>query len=244
VRARFYLPFRDPDSGVAMLPDEEAFHAVRVLRVAAGDEVEVFDGLGGMWRARITQADRRGVGLTLGEPVAPAPELPVDLTLVAAVLKGDKMDDVVRDAAMVGVKAIQPVVTARAETSLAALARGRRGDRWQRVAVASIKQCGRAVLPLVHAPIDVADYWRQTTTGCRIVLVEPSACGGTVALYDVPAATAVELVVGPEGGWDPSELQLAREAGATLASLGGRTLRADAAPLVAVAALLSAWRML
>ena len=75
------------------------------------------------------------------------------LTLAQAVLKGDKMDDVVRDAVMMGVAAIQPIVTARSEVTRAALERGHRRERWQRVAVSSAKQCGRAVVPAVLEPV-------------------------------------------------------------------------------------------
>ena len=86
----------------------------------------------------------------------PRSELGVRLTLVVSVLKGDKMDDVVRDAVMLGVTSIRPVVSERSEIGLAAMARSSRIARWQRIAVASAKQCGRAVVPpiLDAVPLD------------------------------------------------------------------------------------------
>ena len=86
------------------------------------------------------------------------------ITLVVSVLKGDKIDDVVRDAVMLGVTSIRPVVSERSEISLAAMAKSSRIARWQRIAVASAKQCGRAVVPAIHdaAPLDW--HWTDPAT--------------------------------------------------------------------------------
>ena len=84
------------------------------------------------------------------EPWHPAPEIAIAVALVISVLKGDKMDDVVRDAVMLGVAGIRPVISERSEISLSTMAKSQRIARWQRIAVASAKQCGRAVVPVVH----------------------------------------------------------------------------------------------
>jgi 16S rRNA (uracil1498-N3)-methyltransferase len=163
------------------------------------------------------------------------------------VLKGDKMDDVVRDAVMIGATAIQPIVTTRSEATVAALERGNRCDRWSRVAVSSAKQCGRAVVPPVLDPISfdaLTDALRRLTLPePALMLVEPSAGGGAVSLPDVDAAAPREatLVVGPEGGWTPEEVERAA-AVCRLVTLGGRTLRADAMATVAIAALFAVWK--
>jgi 16S rRNA (uracil1498-N3)-methyltransferase len=112
----------------------------------------VFDGRGGEFSARIESAERGRVRLTLLQAREPVPEPGVLLTLGQAVLKADKMDEVVRDAVMLGVADVLPVVSARSETTLAALRKGRRTERWQRIAVSSTKQCGRAVVPTIHEP--------------------------------------------------------------------------------------------
>src|SRR5688500_15066037 len=105
------------DSGdeTVLLPKDEAEHLVRVLRLAPGDTVAVFDGRGLERLAKVITADRRDVRVQLLSRVDPAVEATVPLTLVQAVLKGDKMDDVVRDAVMLGVAAVQPIVTTRTE---------------------------------------------------------------------------------------------------------------------------------
>ena len=86
-------------------------------------------------------------------PREPAPEARLQVTLAQAVLKGDKMDDVVRDAVMIGATAIRPILTARTETTAAILEKGRRQERWERVAISSAKQCGRAIVPPILEPV-------------------------------------------------------------------------------------------
>ena len=242
MRPRFYVPQIDERAERVDLPEDEAEHLARVLRLGVGDEVDVFDGRGGMWRAAIVHAGKKAAAIRPLERVPAARELSVHVTLVMSVLKGDKMDDVVRDAVMLGVAAIHPVVSERAETSMAALARGSRIARWERIAVSSAKQCARAVVPAVHhaAPFDW--YWNEKTDATRLLCVEPSVVLGEVLpVHRVAKPKAVHLIIGPEGGWSVTEVAAAHESGAILMSLGARTLRADAVPLVALTALLTTW---
>ena len=239
VRARFYLPAINTD-GRGVLGGDEAGHLTRVMRLSAGAEIDVFDGRGGMFQARVEAIARDGVRVRVMGPASSAAEAAVRVTLVASVLKGDKMDDVVRDAVMMGVVGIQPIVSHRSEVSVAALARGHRIERWQRIAVASVKQCGRAVLPPVHAPLALGDWLAHRGTDPALVLTEPAA-GGGAALRAIPRSDGVELVVGPEGGWSAEESPAFAAAGLRAVSVGQRTLRADIAPLVAMAALFEAW---
>ena len=144
---RFYAPALDPGDETVALPRDEAEHLTRVLRLGVGDTVAVFDGRGHEFVARVASALRREVRVQIVSRVEPAAESGVPLTLGQAILKGDKMDDVIRDAVMLGAAAIQPIVTKRSETTVAALMRGARVERWRRVALASVKQSRRAVLP-------------------------------------------------------------------------------------------------
>ena len=224
------------------LPADEAQHLVRVLRLGVGDEVEVFDGRGRAWRAEVVQADKRSVAVRPIDVVQAAPELAVDLTLSIAVLKGDKMDDVVRDAVMLGVARVQPLVSTRTEVTLAALGRGHRLDRWQRVAVSSAKQCRRAVVPPVLEPVALDRLWTREASTLRVMCVEPSAAQNTTTPpRSVAKPAAAMVIVGPEGGWTGAEVAAAEDSGVILMSLGPRTLRADAVPIVAVTALLTTW---
>src|SRR5215470_6415014 len=114
---RFFAPTLDVGDETVALPRDEAEHLVRVLRLGVGDTVAVFDGRGHEWTARVTSVVRRDVRVQLIARIEPAAEPAVHLTLAQAVLKGDKMDDIVRDAVMLGVAAVQPLVTARTEVT-------------------------------------------------------------------------------------------------------------------------------
>jgi len=150
------------------------------------------------------------------------------------------MDAAVRDAAMLGASVVQPVVTARTETTLASLTRSRRAERWRRVAIASVKQCGRAVVPEVRDALELADYLPAETADLRLLLVEPLAKGAsTLAGVSTPQSAAV--LIGPEGGWMAEEIAAACRAGFHAITLGQRTLRADATPIAAIAVLQFIW---
>lgn len=251
VRPRFHVPGMTAATASVDVPEDEAEHLVRVLRLGVGDEVDVFDGRGGLWRAEVVQVGKHSAAVRPIEEIEAAPELDITLTLVISVLKGDKVDDVVRDAVMLGVSSIRPVISERSETSLAAMARSNRVARWQRIAVSSAKQCGRAVVPPIHDAAPMEWYWSDPSThgahhgesrSLRVMCVEPSAALGDVfPVQSIRKCPAVDLIIGPEGGWAVSEVAAAHDAGAILMSLGGRTLRADAVPIVALTALLTTW---
>jgi 16S rRNA (uracil1498-N3)-methyltransferase len=238
--ARFYVPDLKPASGVARLPTEEAHHLLKALRLEAGDIVGVFDGRGTEWRARVETASKAGVEVSLLEPV-PSPRPAVDITLVQAVLKGEPMDDVVRDATMLGIAAIQPILSAR--TTVKAATMPSAVERWRRVALASAKQCGAARLPDI-GDVTRFDEWLPQSLQGAFLLVEPSIAVAPVTirhLASAPVPSRAVLLVGPEGGWTEGEHQRATAAGCTPLSLGPMTLRAAAVPLAATAALLGIW---
>jgi 16S rRNA (uracil1498-N3)-methyltransferase len=241
---RFFAPTLDAGDEVVTLPKDEGEHLARVLRLGPGDEVAVFDGRGHEYQARVLSVLRREVRLQLLTRIEPAAELPVALTLAQAVLKGDKMDDVVRDAVMLGVAAVQPLVTRRTEVTVATLVKSARVERWRRVALASAKQCGRAVLPDIRTPLTLTTYLDDRLQGPAYMLVEPSSTAAAAPLavlrHDVRPPDAA-LLVGPEGGWAEEEWQVARARGVRLCTLGARTLRADAVPLVGLSILGFVW---
>lgn len=243
---RFFAPDagRSAAGATVPLPEDESAHARRVLRLGPGANVRVFDGEGREWRAEIAEVAKARVQVTLLEAVVPAREPRVPMTLAVAMLKGDKMDDVVRDAVMLGAAVIQPLFTGRTEVTPSVVKKGHRIERWQRIAVASCKQCGRAVVPPVRAPQELTAWLGQPPQGARLFFAEPDASAAVPVrrVHDLPAPSSAELIVGPEGGWTDGEVEAARAAGAELVSLGPMTLRADAVPLVALTALRTVWR--
>ena len=246
VLPRFLATF-DAAFDTARLDADEARHLSQVLRLRAGDEVAVFDGAGREFRARVEQIARDGAMLRLIEEQAPAPEPFVRVTLAQAALKGEKMDDVVRDAVMMGAAVVQPLVTTRTEVSLATLARARRRERWERIAISSAKQCGRAVVPQIKEPLAFDTFMPTvaplTLRATVLMFVEPGAASEAIplgALDSKPSAEAM-IVVGPEGGWTREEVA-AGVAACRVVTLGDRILRADVMGVVGLAALFTAWK--
>jgi 16S rRNA (uracil1498-N3)-methyltransferase len=235
---RFLADDVDPARGEIALAGDESHHLARVLRLKAGDEVVVFDGRGRESRAVVVRSDPRHATVRVIAALTPVREPPVPILLVQSVLKGDKMDDVIRDATMAGAAHIVPIVSARSQVRLSALERSHALDRWHRIAIASAKQCRRARLPIIDAPQSLETWLASTFDGLRVLLAEPEAADASVrslrSVLDAAVPSTVACVVGPEGGWAIEERELAVRAGCIPVSLGTMTLRADAAGLVAV----------
>jgi 16S rRNA (uracil1498-N3)-methyltransferase len=254
---RFHAPELDADSRQATLSEDEGLHLTRVMRLGVGDDVAVFDGRGREFSARVASVTRDAVRVDLLEPLPPAPEAHTALTLVQVVLKGDRMDDVVRDATMMGVSEIVPVTSDHMAVKAQALERGRPAERWRRVALASAKQCRRATLPVIHDPAPFRAWLATAVQEARLLFVEPSATKSIVQasraandgevdplrmFMDRPAPRSAALIVGPEGGWSAEEVDAGIASGCTPVTLGGLTLRADAVPVVAISLVRFAFR--
>jgi 16S rRNA (uracil1498-N3)-methyltransferase len=238
---RFLVPELGREGDRAVLPAAESHHLARVLRLVGGNRIAVFDGKGREFVARIDRSDRTAASVTLLAPLEPAAEPRVPFALVQALLKGTAMDDVVRDATMLGAATIEPVVTTHVVKKgfkPAAV------DRWQRVALASVKQCRRAVVPGV-APIQRFEDWLKSSHyELRLLFVEPSSSAEPRSLKSLmggPPPASAALVVGPEGGWNPPEIQSALAAGCTPVTLGSLTLRADAVAIAAASVFRFLW---
>lgn len=247
MNARFYAPDANESGDVIALPDDEAEHLTRVLRLKEGDALRVFNGRGRQFEAVVEQAGKAGVHVRLGNVAESAPEPRVAITLAQAVLKGDKMDDVVRDATMMGAAEIQPIISTRSEVTRASLVRGRRRQRWERIAVSSAKQCGRATVPRILDAIEFEKLIDALGTMLLplpgLMLVEPNAAAQTTPAseLDLSPKRGATVLIGPEGGWTPAEI----ERGASvcrLITVGSRTLRADAMCVVALSAFFTMWR--
>jgi 16S rRNA (uracil1498-N3)-methyltransferase len=240
---RFLVPDLDPSLAEATVKGGEAHHLTRVLRLGPGDAVAIFDGRGREFRAQVDRVAGSTVVVRLVEPMPSAHERRVSLTLAQSILKGSSMDDVVRDATMMGVTAVVPLITAHTVARRAASPHG--AERWKRVAVASAKQCRRATVPEIADPVTFELWLSRPPEGTGLLLIEPSAHRAEArpirALGALAPPASATLAVGPEGGWTGSEIEAALAAGHTAVTLGQLTLRAEAVPLAALAALTVIW---
>jgi len=212
------------------LDDNAHRHVARVLRLAVGDALTLFNGDGFDYVGEIGFCDRRTTRVRILSREAPGNESPLHLTLFAALLKGEAMDRVMQKAVELGVSRIVPVAAARSEALPAGERRDKKLAHWQGVIIASAMQCGRAVLPALDeitplaAVLDAAD-------GLRWIFSPHHA-----PTADAPAsADRLGLLIGPEGGFTPDEVAVAQSAGWFIQRLGPRILRADTAATVAIA---------
>lgn len=233
---RFHVPHLGGPGEEAPLGPDETHHLTRVLRLRPGDRVSVFDGAGREFLAEVSSAARSNARVRLLEPSAPAAEPQVPFSLVQGVLKGQAMEEAVREATMIGAASIEPIVTARVAVKASLITKAETIDRWRRVALASVRQCRRAVLPIVREPIAFSEWLVSARHPMKLILVEPSADTTPVSFRSLmtrPAPSSAALIVGPEGGWAGEEIDAAAAAGCLPVTLGTLTLRADAVALAA-----------
>jgi len=236
--------FTDQSIAAAMgpldLPARAARHA-QVLRLQPGDAVTLFDGHGGEWSAEITEMGRRSVRVIPLVHSARECEAPIAVMLALAMPANDRMDALVEKATELGASAIVPLITERSVLRLSGERAERRQAHWHAIAVAACEQCGRNRVPSIHAvqplaawltglPAAAAAGPSRLLLGWRDALPWPRA--------SIQLSGGVSLLSGPEGGLTDDEQTLARRCGFAAVSLGPRVLRADTAPLAALAAIM------
>jgi 16S rRNA (uracil1498-N3)-methyltransferase len=238
-RRRFFAPPEvfAPDGSTVNLAAEEARHLRDVLRLGRGDEVFVFDGEGKEFRCVVEEMGRNHATLSVSSEVEAArPESTLLLTLAVALLKGEKFDTVVQKATELGVTRIVPVVTKLADVRLRDEAdAARRVARFQRIALEACKQSGRARVPHVDAPLAFKELVAKKSSSSdewRAMFAERGGAGlsETVKALQVRPGMVTALV-GSEGGWTDEEIAQALDAGWSVVTLGGRTLRAETAAI-------------
>lgn len=220
------------------LPSGPARH-VQVRRLQPGDQVTLFDGSGGQWLACITLMGRQEVRVQLLAHQALEREAALPLHLAVGLMASERMDWLVEKATELGAASIAPVLTARSQLRLSGERAARKHAQWQAAAVSACEQCGRNRLPQLRLSLPWGDWLAGVQTPARWVLsLQPDARPLAQLRPTLAAGSALCLLSGPEGGLDETEEQAAREAGFVPVSLGPRVLRAETAPLAALAALL------
>ena len=249
-RRRFYAPpvAFAPDEKSATLSPEETRHLRDVLRLHPGDEIYVFDGAGREFLCVVEIIAKDSTELRVISEVEPTrPESPLHLTLAIALLKGEKFDLVIQKTTELGAKRIVPLETERADVRLRDSEDAqKRVTRWRRIALEAAKQSGRAFVNVISAPRTLESLLRMSVTKDK----EPANSGGRVMFSEREGKSLAEAmnsftarpkeivaVVGPEGGWTDAEIELARESGWQVVTLGGRILRAETAAILAVSLL-------
>ena len=229
------------DEATATLSGAQAEHMTRVLRAQPGMEADVVAG-GHVFHAEVAAVSNGEVRFNLIAELEAEPALPV--TLVMSVYKFDHMEWAIEKATELGVASIAPVIARRTEKHLAGAAE-KRAERWRRIGHEAAQQSRRSDVPLIHNPVPLATRVKAGSSATRIVLAEQERSTTLRnALEEIVASSleempALEIAIGPEGGWAPEEEALFDANGWRAVSLGPRILRAETAAISALAVVAS-----
>jgi 16S rRNA (uracil1498-N3)-methyltransferase len=212
-------------------------HAVHVLRLKVGDALEVFDGAGRAFPARVVSIGAESAQLSLGHAVERAPAR--SITLIQGLPKGDKLESILQHGTELGAAAFAPVETARCVAQVKADRVDAKLQRWTRIVEEAARQCGRSDLPAVLPPRPLLAAVRALPASTRVlVLDEEERMLSLAQAFPRESGEPVALVVGPEGGLDRAEVAALQAGGAVAVTLGTRILRTETASLAALAVLL------
>jgi len=228
---RLYLPMPLESGHRFDLPDTAARH-VQVLRLQPGDALRLFNGEGGEYDATVTAMGKRNVGVEIGAYHAADAESPLQLTLVQALSAAERMDYTIQKATELGVQGVQIVQSAYCGYKLAADRVEKRMAHWQGVAIAAAEQCGRTRIPTILPPVRFDSWLAAMPPADLRLLLSPT---GARRLEQLPDdARAVQVLIGPEGGFSDEEEHLAIDQGFTPLILGPRLFRTETvAPVIA-----------
>jgi len=233
-RHRFYAPSSSFTESSVTLDAEESHHLTRVLRLGEGARIFVFDGEGAEYECEIARVAKREVELNLLRRLDGVVESPLRLTLAQSLIKGDKFDWVIQKVTELGVTRIVPLVTDHSDIKRAEERAEQRLERWRRISLEALKQCGRRKLVEICEPAPFDDFCGSAAQSARLIFSER----GGQSLREVSAKlqdiNQLSLCVASEGGWSERELLKAGDNGFTPVRLGSRILRTETAAVVAV----------
>jgi len=219
-----------------LLPAAQSAHLLRVLRLRPGATLTLFNGGGGEYAASLVSADKAGARVGVHAHDAIERESALQLTLLQGVARGARMDFIIQKATELGVQRIVPLLCEFSVVRLDVAELQRRTDHWRGVAIAACEQCGRNRVPLVEPGVSFeAACQGEDAAGALRLMLLPQARDSLAT--QAPGLRAATLLVGPEGGLSNREQLLAQRGGFRACRLGPRILRAETAPLAALAAL-------
>jgi 16S rRNA (uracil1498-N3)-methyltransferase len=233
IRALVDIPSPAPEK--LTVTGERFHHLAHVLRISAGDPVEVFDGRGRAFEAKVERVGEDSLDLVLGAQQSDTATAR-SITIVQGLPKGDKLEWIVEKATELGATAVAPVETSRAIVKLDAARGEKKRERWQRIAEEASRQCGRADVTEVLAPRPLIEAVDALAEGTRVLVLDEEERSVRLgqALDAINASTPVALVIGPEGGLARDEVDALVGRGAVAVTLGRNILRTETAALAAL----------
>ncbi|MEA3132449.1 MAG: rRNA (uracil1498-N3)-methyltransferase [Gammaproteobacteria bacterium] len=228
---RVYVDAPLTAGAIVELPAETAAHLAKVLRARSGDPLILFRGDGREYLGAIESVRGSRVTASVGNGADVDRESPFAITLVQCVPRGDRMDFIVQKATELGVARIVPVLSQRSVVRLDESQKESKVAHWRAVVLNACEQCGRNRLPIIEAPAPLINYLGSSASAAARLVLEPAeeSVGRPSNL-----GAAVEIAIGPEGGFADDELDAFRLAGFMRVQLGPRILRTETAAIAAL----------
>lgn len=242
---KFFAPKENISANEIIIDSEDAKHIKKVLRIGVGDTVTVCDGAGMDYTAKISEISETSVRCEILESHKCDTEPRISVTLYQGLPKASKMDYIIQKNTELGINAITPVAMSRCVVKLEnKQAEAKKTQRWQKIAYEAAKQSGRGIIPEVGMPMTF-DEVIEATKNDDLVFA-PYECEEETHLYDViekaQNAKKISFIIGPEGGYDPIEVEKLRNAGVKTITLGKRILRTETAAEAVLSMLMYAYK--
>ncbi len=229
---KFFAPRENITDTQITIDSEDAKHIKKVLRIGVGDTVTICDGAGIDYTAKISEIDEKSVICDIVESYKCNTEPGIKVTLFQGLPKASKMDYIIQKNTELGICEITPVSMSRCVVKLEnKKAEEKKTERWQKIALEAAKQSGRGIIPTVNMPLTFDEVVRSVKE--YDLVFAPYECEEETRLRDVveahPEAKNIAFIIGPEGGFDPNEIEKLKESGIKTVTLGKRILRTETA---------------
>lgn len=232
---RIYHPENLENKNACQLSEDAANHVGRVLRMQAGEHIELFDGTNHIYSAVITNASKKAVEVEIQARKFDNRESPLPIHLGQVISRGDRMEFTIQKSVELGVNVITPLWSERCGVKLDGDRLDKKIQQWQKIAIAACEQCGRNIIPEIRPMMKLQD-WCAENDGALKLNLHPRAKYSIKTLPEIPTA-GVRLLIGSEGGLSPQEISQTETQGFTEILLGKRVLRTETAALTAITAL-------
>ena len=238
---RFFVQPEQVDGDVITITGGDVNHIKNVLRMSSGDELSISDGCGRDYFCRIQSINRESVILHIENSWDSYVELDTKLYLFQGLPKGDKMELILQKAVELGVYEVVPVVTARTIVKLDDKKEAKKLARWQQISESAAKQSGRAIIPKVQPPMAFKEALAYAgALDCNLIPYERAKGmeAARAAIHGMHDKKSIGIFIGPEGGFEESEVEAAKAFGVTPITLGRRILRTETAGLAVLSILM------
>ncbi|MFZ5642239.1 MAG: 16S rRNA (uracil(1498)-N(3))-methyltransferase [Bacillota bacterium] len=237
--SRFFITPEQFDSHKPIITGPDVKHMTKVLRLRTGDAIDLLDGTGRGANAVIEHIGKDEVHCQKVGPFTPGGEPPVDVILVQGLAKGDKMDLIIQKSTELGVSGIIPLISQRTVVRVEQDRVSGKHSRWQRVAMEAAKQCRRARIPVVYSPCNLGEVLKKIPPdGFSLLPWEGERIVPLKRALPEDSPGKVYLFIGPEGGFEASEVEEAANHGVVSVSLGPRILRTETAGMTCLSILM------